>query len=513
MLRAMARTIAELLQQAERHGDAPFLCAGGGRCTFAGYVDRVRRAAGALRERGLLAGERVALLLPRGDDEAVLLLAVMLAGGIAVPVHGKLKDDQVRHVLRDCAPRFVVADDRRTVGLRAPADVLRGFELLGPAQLGGSDPAPVASWAIGPDDVAVLLYTSGSTGPAKGIAQTHGNLVLGAQTVADYLVLSSQDHLLVLLSFSFDYGLNQLLSALWVGARLTVRDHIGVGELGTLLRAVQPTGLAGVPSLWHDVATGLGNGVLGREHGRSLRYLTNSGGALRPGDAQVIRGHWPHVDVFAMYGLTEAFRSAFLPPAEFDEHPDSFGYPIAGVELLLVDPRTGAVLEGPGQGELVHCGALVAQGYWRRPRDEAVRFRPDPRGGDGRAVYSGDLVRRDRAGRHYFVARMDRMLKVAGHRVSPDEVADAVRGMDGVGEVFVFGVAGGADGDRIVLCLVGDPDDAELLAAVRRRCRSRLPSYMSPQVVRVLSSLPLNANGKVDEAVLRQRIEACTDAT
>jgi len=208
--------------------------------------------------------------------------------------------------------------------------------------------------------------------------------------------------------------------------------------------------------------------------------------------------------VFAMYGLTEAFRSAFLPPAEFDRHPDSFGYAIEGVELLLVAVDDGRVLEGPATGELVHSGALVAAGYWQRPEAAAVRFRPDPRPGQqGTVVYSGDLVRRDEAGRHYFVARLDRMLKVHGHRVSPDEVAQSIVGMEGVGEVCVFGMDGGADGHRVVLFFAGDPANEGLLSAVRRRCRARLPSYMVPTTIQVLAALPHNANGKVDEAALR----------
>ena len=112
-------------------------------------------------------------------------------------------------------------------------------------------------------------------------------------------------------------------------------------------------------------------------------------------------------------------------------------------------------------------------------------------------------MRRDEHGRHFFVSRMDRMLKVHGHRVSPDEVAQAVVGMAGVGEVAVLGVDGGADGHHIALCCAGDPADQVLLQALRRRCRSRLPSYMQPSQLKVLPALPHNANGKIDEAALR----------
>ncbi|MCA8951766.1 MAG: AMP-binding protein, partial [Planctomycetes bacterium] len=321
------------------------------------------------------------------------------------------------------------------------------------------------------------------------------------------------DHLLALLPLSFDYGLNQLLSALRVGCRITAADHLGAGELAELLLRTAPTGLAGVPSLWHEVASALAGGALTPAHGRSLRYVTNSGGVLRRADSAELRRAWPHVQVFAMYGLTEAFRSAFLPPAEFDAHPESFGRAIAGVELLLVDPATGALVEGPGEGELVHAGALVAAGYWRRAVATAARFRPDPR--PDRAgetvVYSGDLVRRDAAGRHAFVARLDRLLKVHGHRVSPDEVASAFAGVTGAGEMFAFGIDAGAAGHHIVLAVAGDPADRELGARLSRQSRARLPSYMQPTEIHVVRELPHNANGKVDAARLRRMIESCTD--
>jgi len=405
----------------------------------------------------------------------------------------------------DAAPRICVVGGERLLGLRNPDEVLRDVPRVSPSGSDGAAELPAGRPGPSATDPAVLLYTSGSTGLAKGIVQSHGNLALGAEVVAQFLSLDAGDHVLSLLSFSFDYGLNQLLSALAVGCRVTVAEHLGAGELAALLREHRPTGLAGVPSLWHEVAVGLQQGVITGHDGSSLRYVTNSGGALQVRDSAVLRHAWPQVDVHAMYGLTEAFRSASLPPAEFDEAPESFGYPIEGVELLLVCPETGQVLEGAAVGELVHTGALVASGYWRRPAESARRFRPDPRSGvgGGAVVYSGDLVRRDERGRHYFVSRMDRMLKVQGHRVSPDEVACGVVGADGVGEVAVLGLNGGAEGHRVALVVAGDPDDSELVRRLQRRCRSRLPSYMQPSVIRVFERLPHNPNGKVDHAALR----------
>jgi acyl-CoA synthetase (AMP-forming)/AMP-acid ligase II len=514
---AAATDLLSLLRRgAERRGASTFMTVGAESVAGADFAARVVSAAAGLRGMGLGPGDRVAILLTRSVDEAVWLLAVAIAGGIAVPIHGKLKDLQVAHILRDCAPFAVVSSANRLLALADPQAVLKGPRVLavGERELPvAAAPAPTgddAPTAPVPDAPAVLLYTSGSTGLAKGILQSHRNLALGAALVADYLGLGPTDHVLALLPLSFDYGLNQLLGALHAGCAITAADHLGIGELAHLLRAHRPTGLAGVPALWHEVAAGLASGALTAADGASLRYMTNSGGALRPADGAAVRAAWPHVRVFAMYGLTEAFRSAYLPPDEYDAHPTSFGRALPGVELLLVDHATGEVVEGAGTGELVHVGALVALGYWHRAEDDAARFRRDPRGGTRCAVWSGDLVRRDEAGRLFFVARGDRLLKVAGHRVSPDEVAAAVAGTDGVGEVAVFGVDGGSDGHAIVLCVQGEATDRDLDERVRRRCRARLPSYMQPAVVHVLPALPHNPNGKVDEAALRRMLPPWT---
>jgi acyl-CoA synthetase (AMP-forming)/AMP-acid ligase II len=516
-MQASPDLLSLLRAAAERRMSGPFLGVGDTAITAPELCRRVEAVAAGLRQAGMRAGDRIALLLHRSIDEVVALLATAAAAGIAVPLHARLKDAQVAHVLADCEPFAVVASNERLLGLQdAPAVLARRRTFHAGATPAGvvSEPLPAAAGgalpAPSPAAPAVLLYTSGSTGLAKGIIQDHRNLALGAAIVADYLRLDGEDHVLALLSCSFDYGLNQVLSAAHAGCRVTAADHLGVGELAGLLRRHRPTGLAGVPSLWHEVAAGLQTGTLTAADGASLRYITNSGGTLRVADSAVLRRCWPHVDVFAMYGLTEAFRSAYLPPTEFDAHPESFGRALPGVELLLVDPESGAVVEGPGVGELVHAGALIAQGYWRRPQDERERFRPDPRTGQGRVVYSGDLVRRDAEGRHYFIARRDRLLKVQGHRVSPDEVAAAVAGMPGVGEVAVLGYDGGADGHRIALFVAGSADGGRLAEQVRRRCRARLPSYMHPAVVEVLPALPHNANGKVDEHVLRGMLPPCT---
>lgn len=523
--------LVELVRGAVARGAAPFFTVAERALPGAEFAARVAAMAAELQGAGVQAGERVAVLVERSAEEAIAILGATVAGAIAVPINGKLKDAQIRHVIEDCRPTVVVTSHVRLLALRDPAGTLTGSRLLRchADELGnGLASARLTATAadVQPDPAgpsafesplagapAVLLYTSGSTGLSKGVIQTHGNLAYGAAVVADYLALTPADHLLTVLPLSFDYGLNQLLSALFVGCRFTGADHLGVGELSHLLQRVRPTGLAGVPWLWHEVARALESGVLTANHGASLRYVTSTGGVLRREDSALLRARWPNVAIYSMYGLTEAFRSACLDPAEFDRHPESFGRAIPGVELLLVDPDTGDLIEGEGVGELVHAGALVAAGYWERPEQTAARFRPDPRPGRAgeRVVYSGDLVRRDAAGRHTFVARRDRMIKVQGYRISPDEIAAAFADAPGTPAVVAFGRDCGAAGQEIVLVAAGDARDGDLVRRLRQHARSRLPGYMQPTVVHVVETMPTNPNGKVDEGALRRMIEPCTD--
>ncbi|GAB4153590.1 MAG: acyl-CoA ligase (AMP-forming), exosortase A system-associated [Planctomycetota bacterium] len=508
------RSLPSLLDSAAA-APAPFLTVGGRTCGGREFRGLAMRAASRLRDLGFRRGDRLCLHLHRCLEESIEFFAVWLCGGIAVPINPKLKDAQVAHVLRDSEPFGVVTSAVKATLLRDPEKVFAGTRVFSPEDILGAGPAaPDGSDGAfspcdeRPGDPAVILYTSGSSGPSKGVVQSRRNLAAGARIVASYLGLSPKDHVLALLPFSFDYGLNQLLSAMHAGCRVTAADYLGAADLGRVLADARPTGLAGVPSLWHDLCRGLETGALDGSCLATLRWLTNSGGRLALPDIRRLRRAIPRARIFSMYGLTEAFRSAFLDPAEIDRRPDSFGKAIEGVELLLVDPATGSVLEGEGTGELVHAGALVASGYWRNERETRLRFRPDPRGGGSTVVYSGDLVRRDREGFLYFVSRMDRMMKVHGHRVSPDEVLEGVRGFPGVEEAAVVSVPGGSSGDRIILFVAG-PAASGIEDRLMRHCRSELPGYMVPWEIRVKPELPRNANGKVDLDSLRGEAQ-CT---
>lgn len=484
--------------------EAPALLTREGLLDHAGLERGVGVLAAALRGRGLDAGDRVASWLPKSRLTALLPLACARAGLVHVPANPLLKRLQVAHILADSGARLLFTGAARLATLE-PGDLPPGcdaaLEEETEAMLDAADALPPS--CAQPDDLAALLYTSGSTGSPKGVMLSHANLWLGAVSVASYLRLAPVDRVLAVLPFSFDYGQNQLLSAWAAGAVAVPIEYLSARDVVRAVERHAITTLAGVPPLWVQLveANWPPSAAL------ALRRLTNSGGRLPASVVRRLRELFPAAEVHLMYGLTEAFRSTSLDPALADTHPDSIGTAVPFAEVLAVreDGQRAAVGE---EGELVHAGPLVAQGYWNDPGRTAERFRPAPaeaRHG-GAAVWSGDRVRQDEHGLFYFVGRADGMIKTAGNRVSPTEVEEAAVASGLVAEAVAIGYPDPRLGEAIALVVrpVRSGGEAELRAWLRRR----LPNFMQPSAIIWREVLPKTPNGKLDRERLKQELMA-----
>ena len=464
------------------------------------------RLAAWIGGKGLAPGSRIAAWLPKGPVAAILPLAVARAGHVYVPVNPQLKRAQVAHILADSGASLFISQPARLATLE-PGDTGE-IELVEESVVDAvmQDEAleglpPSAGDA---DALAEILYTSGSTGRPKGVMLSHANLMAGARSVASYLELAPDDVTLALLPLSFDYGQNQLFSTWWAGGCVVPLDYLMPRDVAKTAAAHKVTTLAGVPPLWVQLV----EADWPAEARAHLRRLTNSGGALtRPLIARM-QVAFPGVDVVAMYGLTEAFRSTYLPPALLDAHPTSMGRAIPDAEILVVRPD-GALTANDEPGELVHCGPLVAQGYWRDPVRTAERFRPAPPASTygGFAVWSGDTVRRDAEGLLHFVGREDAMIKSAGNRISPSEVEEAALAVSGVAEACAIGVPDERLGQAIVLfaradALLCETDEAAVPERLASELRRSLPNFMQPARIHMLKDMPRNANGKHDRVAL-----------
>jgi acyl-CoA ligase (AMP-forming) (exosortase A-associated) len=465
------------------------------------------RCATALRRAGLGRGDRVVICLPRGVEECWAIFGTSMASGVFVPANALLRGAQIRHLVQDSGARIVITND-------AMADVVTdALHDLADVQILRTE--RIADEAIRPDetndtcigeDLAAILYTSGSTGAPKGVMLSHRNLIAGTRIVRTYLGITAQDRILSVLPFSFDYGLNQLLTAAEQGAVLVIANFRFGDELVRLLKQHAITGLAGVPSIWAILTKAAPS--LGKTPLPALRYITNSGGAVPSQTVKRLRSLLPDTRIFLMYGLTEAFRSTYLPPDEIDRRPTSIGKAIPESEVFAVtaDGRSAR----PGEpGMLVHRGPTVSLGYWNRPDDTAQVLKPHPfrapsQGGD-LVCYSGDLVVQDEEGFFSFVGRNDAMIKSSGYRISPTEVEEAVMSTGHFRQVAIIGVPDEFAGQKVHAIAV--PLAAGIdVRTILRKVADQLPAFMMPRDIEIVDSLPMTANGKIDyRALMRQR--------
>ena len=486
------------------HGERPALVLRGATLNHNQLRQRVARLAGWLAHMVPQRGARVASWAAKGELTCLLPLAAARAGLVHVPVNPLLKRAQVAHILGDSGARLLIGTGSRLASLE-PGDLPPGCAALGEgealaaAQVAGRDLGPSQA---DPDDLAAILYTSGSTGKPKGVMLSHANMWLGAVSVAHYLGLAADDVTLAVLPLSFDYGQNQLFSTWFAGGCVVPLDFLFPKDVAKACTRHGVTTLAAVPPLWVQLTE-----IDWPQDARApLRRLTNSGGALTVDLVQALRGLFPQADLFPMYGLTEAFRSTFLDPALVDSHPTSMGKAIPFAEILVINDA-GAVAADDEEGELVHCGPLVAQGYWQDAERTAERFRPAPAASTygGTAVWSGDRVRRAADGLLFFAGRRDAMIKSAGNRISPQEVEEAALATGLVAEAVALGVADARLGQAVHLVVRGGDDEAAR-ADLPKRLQRDLPNFMQPQLIHWRAAMPLNPNGKIDRTALQAEL-------
>ncbi|WP_404480855.1 acyl-CoA ligase (AMP-forming), exosortase A system-associated [Novosphingobium sp. BL-52-GroH] len=468
---------------------------------------RVSRLAAWLAREVPEKGARIATWAAKGELTCLMPLAAARAGLVHVPVNPLLKHAQVAHILADSGAVLLIGTAARLKTL-AVADVPEACRLLAEdealttaADLGGTMLPSEAD----PDDLAAILYTSGSTGRPKGVMLSHANMWLGAESVAGYLGLAADDRTLAVLPLSFDYGQNQLLSTWYAGGCVVPLDYLMPRDLVKAVERHAITTLAAVPPLWVQVC----EMDWPRETAGRLRRLTNSGGALTVDLVRRLRSAFPQARLFPMYGLTEAFRSTYLDPSLVDTHPTSMGKAIPHAEILVVDDL-GEIARDGEEGELVHCGPLVAQGYWQDAERTAERYRPAPAASHygGIAVWSGDRVRREADGLLYFVGRRDAMIKSAGNRISPQEIEDAALGTGLVAEAVALGVADERLGQAVHLVVRAAPSSSDAVAELPRKLMQELPNFMQPKVIHWRDAMPIGPNGKLDRTGLAAQIAA-----
>jgi acyl-CoA ligase (AMP-forming) (exosortase A-associated) len=496
---------------------------------YAALRDEVAAAAHSLLALGVAPAERVAVYLPKQPETVFGIFGAAASGACFVPVNPLLKPRQVAYILAHCNVRVLITSGQR---LKLLEEVLPNCPDLhtvvvvedSPPDLAGTLPQAILTYPAFREtggceavphrridtDMVAILYTSGSTGNPKGVVLSQRNMVAGARSVASYLGNTYEDRILAVLPLSFDAGLSQLTTAFSVGASVALMDYLLPRDVIRAVARYRITGLGAVPPLWNQLV-GL---EWPAEAVTSLRYITNTGGAMPVPTTRALQRALPETNIFLMYGLTEAFRSTYLPPEQVAARPESMGKAIPNAEILVVNER-GEVCAPGEPGELVHRGALVAMGYWNDPEKTAERFKPCPVQQTEipireLAVWSGDQVVKDEEGYLYFVSRKDEMIKTSGYRVSPTEVEEVAYGSGLVAGAVALGLPHATLGQAILLVSTHNeqsPAGEALEEALLAHCRKELPNFMVPLAVVARDSLPHNQNGKIDRRALTEEYQ------
>ncbi len=492
------------------------------RLSYAELQSRVQSLACGLIEAGVKRGERVGIYLGPSVPQVVSIFGVSMAGAVFVPVNHTLVADQVVHIANDCSMRGLITTASKLESLEPVLDRMSSVEfvVIVPDCAAPAITKPTfdySQWLAKPatglkdicisKDLAAILYTSGSTGKPKGVMLSHANVLAGATIVSTYLEITDKERILAVLPFSFDAGMNQLTTAVQRGATIVLINFVFARQIVDMLLKEKITGLAGVPTVWTLLAQPASG--LQKQEIPTLRYITNTGGAMPQPVLKILRSALPKTRVFLMYGLTEAFRSTYLPPEELDRRPTSMGKAIPDTEILVVN-ADGKLCQPGEVGELVHRGPTVSMGYWGNKEATDKVLRPNPLALEQhldheKVCYSGDLVKMDEDGFLYFVGRRDTMIKSSGFRISPTEVEEILYQSGRVKQAAVIGIPDEILGQAVKAFVVAkdgvEIDSDELMAF----CVEKMPRYMTPKYLEILREMPRTSSGKIDYPALRSR--------
>jgi malonyl-CoA/methylmalonyl-CoA synthetase len=471
----------------------------GAKLTYADLFALTGRLANLLVARGVKPGDRVAAHVEKSIPALMLPYAVMRAGAVYLPLNNAYTLAELDYFLKDAEPALVVCDPAEREGVAAiAAGIGASVETLDAAAQGsladGLDAFPSAFDTImrAGDDLAAILYTSGTTGRSKGAMLTHDNLVSNALTLRDYWQFSGDDVLIHALPIYHTHGLFVATnSVFFAGASMIFLPKFDADAiLGLMPRA---SVLMGVPTFYVRL---LDHKDLGPQTTQKMRLFVSGSAPLLAETHRAWAAKTGHV-ILERYGMTETNMTTSNPYAGA-RIAASVGLPLPGVNTRVVDPETGAELACGEIGMIEVKGPNVFKGYWRMPEKTAAEFRADG------FFITGDLGRVDESGYVYIVGRGKDLVISGGFNVYPKEVESEIDALEGVGESAVIGLPHKDFGEAVTAVVVpargANLDEKALVHALE----TRLAKFKLPKRVLFVSELPRNAMGKVQKKVLRE---------
>lgn len=478
------------------------------RCTFQEVDEASAKLAHFLTSNGIMAGDRIGIFSSKSIEEIIAIIAILKMGGILVHINPHYKEKQLSHVVHDADLKMIFLHESKIKLFNSTYPNNKCFNLiisLSPNVnvehdhiyylndiLKNNYLASRLINKVKENDPAAILYTSGSTGKPKGIIVTHKIFHDATVVSAGVLENTENDRLISVTPFCFDGALSQLFTSIYVGGTLVLQESTFPNDIVTTMLTEKITGFHAVPSFWR---------MLLQKHSTfknyeypSLRYISVIGETFPHEELIRLAGVLNKAKIFMMYGITEAFRSTYLSPNDFERKNSSVGKAFPGVEVLIVD-ENGKRCNTGEVGEIVHKGLFVSPGYWNDPVKTSKIFK-------GGILYTGDLGKMDNEGYVYFIGRKDSMIKVSGYRVSPKEIEECLYKLPGISEVAIISIPDEQVGNKIkaiISCVEGVSLTEK---SVSIYCKKYLPYFMVPSFIEFRTSLPKTGTFKINRSQL-----------
>lgn len=512
-----------LQDSADSFADKPALFALGNWHTYGELNTQANRLAHFLLRRGLKKGDRVALFIENSAEYVVSYYAVLKAGGTTVALNTENTAEDLDYIVHDCGVRFLITCYRLAAKIlipplpdtpvRSPAPGAvfegvfvwnepenavmswRGCSAVGLPEALETCPGDNPNIRIIDLDVASIVYTSGSTGKPRGAVLSHLNIVSNTRSIVDYLELTAEDRILVVLPFHYIYGKSLLNTHFFVGGSVVVDNRfLYPNVILQTMHEQEATGFAGVPSTYTIL---LSRSNLKASKFPKLRYVTQAGGAMAPSVQKEVAEVFAPARLFVMYGATEASaRLSYLDPEDLPRKWGSIGKAIANVDLFVADEH-GTPLPAGDEGEIVARGSNLMSGYWSHPEETEQVLRNG-------LYFTGDIGRMDEEGFLFVVGRTKDMIKIGGNRVSTKEIEEAIHEHPAIVEAAVIGVPDHVIGETPKAFLVIKKGTAEgLLEELPVFLQKHLAVYKIPRLYEIRTALPKNEAGKILKLKLR----------
>ncbi len=462
---------------------------------------QVLRFAATLSAQGLQAGERVALFLENCPEFIMAYLGIGLAGGVVVLVNSGYKQVELRHILNDAGVRFVLTDTERRAELervRADLPLLTSiiempFGLMDFLEAG--EKYSYLPKMPNADDLAVIAYTSGTTGRSKGAMLTHRNLMANIRAVCEAWQWTAADCLLLALPLFHTHGLMVgVHGTLVTGGRMVLCRRFEASHVYNLLLTKPVTLFFGVPTMYSRL---LAYATTQNSPPPALRLYVSGSAPLSVQTFEEFQQVFGQ-NILERYGMTETIMN-LSNPYEGERRPGTVGQPFPGQEARVVDVRTRQVLPANTPGEIEVRGPHVFKGYWQQPQATAESFAADG------WFRTGDLGHVSPDGYYTISGRAKELIISGGYNVYPREVEEVLQSCPGVREVAVLGWPDADLGEQVVAAIVRE-DPTLTASALIAFCRDQLAAYKKPRQVFFVEALPRNALGKIQKHLLREQL-------